>query len=98
MAIKSVCRKNVDKTGIRREIIVLQQLKHKHIIRLLKSYHTVQTIIVVTEWLAGGYLFQKLIDLNRYSEATVIHYVSQLLDAIKYLHERSIAHLGRVLR
>lgn len=93
VAIKSVCRKNIDKTGIRREIIVLQQVKHDHIIRVLKSYHTVQTIISVTEWLAGGYLFQKLIDLNKYSEATVMYYVLQLLDAIQYLHERSIAHL-----
>ena len=42
VAIKSVCRKNIDKTGIRREIIVLQQLDHKNMIKVLKSYHTVQ--------------------------------------------------------
>lgn len=48
---------------------------------------------MVTEWLAGGYLFQKLIDLQQYSEATVIYYLSQLLDAVKYLHQRAIAHL-----
>ena len=42
VAIKSVCRRNIDKTGIRREIVVLQQLDHKFIVNVIKSYHTVQ--------------------------------------------------------
>ena len=42
VAIKSVCRRNIDKTGIRREIVVLQQLDHKYIVTVIKSYHTVQ--------------------------------------------------------
>jgi serine/threonine protein kinase len=48
---------------------------------------------MVSEWLAGGYLFHKLIDLEKYSEDTVIFYFRQVFEGVKYLHDRSIAHL-----
>ena len=93
VAIKTVSRDNIDKAGIRREIIVLQRLNSDKLVKILKSYHTVQSIIVVSEWLAGGSLFQKLIDAENYSETTIMFYFTQLLDAVKYLHDSEIAHL-----
>lgn len=93
VAIKTVSRENIDKAGIRREIIVLQRLNNDRLVKILKSYHTVQSIIVVSEWLAGGSLFQKLIDAENYSETTIMFYFSQLLEAVKYLHDSEIAHL-----
>ena len=93
VAIKTVSRESIDKAGIRREIIVLQRLNSDKLVKILKSYHTVQSIIVVSEWLAGGSLFQKLIDAENYSETTIMFYFTQLLDAVKYLHDSEIAHL-----
>lgn len=93
VAIKTVSRENIDKAGIRREIIVLQRLNSDRLVKILKSYHTVQSIIVVSEWLAGGSLFQKLIDAESYSETTIMFYFTQLLEAVQYLHENEIAHL-----
>ena len=108
VAIKTVSRDQIDKAGIRREIIVLQRLNSDRLVKILKSYHTgkilfilnrpnilfgsfkrlmstgykesktVQSIIVVSEWLAGGSLFQKLIDSENYSEATVMFYFNQV--------------------
>ena len=115
VAIKTVSRDQIDKAGIRREIIVLQRLNSDRLVKILKSYHTgrilywnsnrtvrfvpvddfrtllilytnqsfiesktVQSIIVVSEWLAGGSLFQKLIDYENYSEANVMFYFNQV--------------------
>ena len=116
VAIKTVSRDQIDKAGIRREIIVLQRLNSDQLVKILKSYHTgklqnsnhtsknelkilrvdffqrliykmcifesktVQSIIVVSEWLAGGSLFQKLIDSETYSEATVMFYFNQVAE------------------
>ena len=40
VAIKTVSRDQIDKAGIRREIIVLQRLNSDRLVKILKSYHT----------------------------------------------------------
>ena len=40
VAIKTVSRDQIDKAGIRREIIVLQRLNSERLVKILKSYHT----------------------------------------------------------
>ena len=58
-------------------LIFFQRLIYKMCIFESK---TVQSIIVVSEWLAGGSLFQKLIDSETYSEATVMFYFNQVAE------------------
>lgn len=38
-------------------------------------------------------LFNYICQLESYSEAQVLHYMSQLSDALKWLHLRNVAHL-----
>lgn len=38
-------------------------------------------------------LFNYISQLESYSEAIVLHYMAQLSDALKWLHQRNVAHL-----
>lgn len=38
-------------------------------------------------------LFNYICQLESYSEAIVLHYMAQLADALKWLHQRNVAHL-----
>ena len=78
MAIKTVPREHVVKAGVHREKSLFRSVSSDKLVKILTSYHTVQSIIVVSEWMAGGSLFQKLIESDYYSEATVMSYMNQV--------------------
>ena len=56
VAIKTVSRDQIDKAGIRREIIVLQRLNSDRLVKILKSYHTGKILSIENrpEDLTGG--------------------------------------------
>lgn len=64
-----------------------------NVVRFIAGYHTLESLVLVTEWISGGNLLQKLIDEGEYSEARVFFFFEQLCNALEFLHSKSIAHL-----
>lgn len=64
-----------------------------NIVRFIAGYHTLESLVLVTEWISGGNLFQKLIDEGKYSESRVMFFFEQICNALEFLHSKSIAHL-----
>jgi len=78
--------------NLRKEVEILQQLKHPNIVNCLDFFEDKKCFHVVMEFLQGGEVFDKLVQKQHYSELEARELVLVLLNAIKYCHDRSIVH------
>ncbi|KAI4356132.1 hypothetical protein L6164_000179 [Bauhinia variegata] len=95
VAIKVVSKNKVVKKGlaaqIEREIAIMHQLRHPHIIELFEVLATKTKIYFVMEFANGGELFHK-VKKGRFSEDLSRRYFQQLLSAVKYCHSIGVYH------
>ncbi|KAF2004967.1 kinase-like protein [Amniculicola lignicola CBS 123094] len=79
---------------IRRELEVHQNLAHPNILRFLSWFHDDAQIYLVLEYAAGGNLLHNLRKqrYGRFTEDQVAHYIEQVADALKYMHDKNIMH------
>jgi len=81
-----------EKVSIEREIQILTDLEHPHIIKVEEVYVSSKSAYLVLEYMEGGELFDRIVKTDKFSESEVVHYIKQIAEAIFYLHERGIAH------
>ncbi|CAE7575947.1 CaMKI [Symbiodinium natans] len=74
------------------EIDLLGQLEHENIICFCEFFEDVHFLYVVTERCAGGEVFEKILELKRFTEANAALMGKQMLAAIEYIHQKRIAH------
>jgi len=96
-AIKSFKLKGLTKPKLdqlRNEVAVYLDLDHPHVTRLEMVYEEDDKLYLVMECMEGGELYTRLSKLKRYTEFDGADCLSQMLLALKYLHEMSppIAH------
>lgn len=53
---------------LREEAEIMRNLNHPHIIRIQDAFEMGQTLYIVMELVTGGDLFDKIIELGKYSE------------------------------
>ena len=82
-----------NKDDITREVAILHMLTHPNIMRLYEVFYEVRTVVLVTELVAGGELFDRIIEKGSYSEKDAAKVMSQLCNALSYMHEKNIVHL-----
>ena len=85
--------KCADMDDITREVSILHMLTHPNIMRLYEVFYEVRTVVLVTELVAGGELFDRIIEKGSYSEKDAAKVMSQLCNALSYMHEKNIVHL-----
>jgi len=71
---------------------VHRDLDHEHIVRLEDVYVSICAIHMIMEHLEGGNLSTALAKRGRFSEDDAKVVLRQLLQAVDYLHQRSIVH------
>ena len=81
-----------DKLKIFQEIKILSKLDHPNIIKIYEYFNSNRNIFIVTELLAGGELFDKIIDQQKFSEVDAARTMKEVLSAIQYCHEKKIVH------
>jgi len=74
------------------EVETLTKLKHPNIVRYFEYREEGDLKYVVTEFLEGGDLLQRLLDYGKYSEQGTMKIFYQLLCGLKYLHDMRIVH------
>ena len=99
---EEVCIKSFDKfyleaniddlSLITNEINILKILKHKNILTLYQIYESPSYIHIITEILSGGNLFEKITTKKNFSEDEARDLISQIVDALLYMHSLSICH------
>lgn len=98
-AIKSIRKSKVSKIEVlKREIEILKEVKHPHIIELVEVYEDERYLHLITELCTGGELFDRIIAKTQSSEGHFSEHdaavlVRDILDAIDYCHsEKGIVH------
>ncbi|XP_062291413.1 serine/threonine-protein kinase DCLK3 [Scomber scombrus] len=74
------------------ELSLLGSLCHPHIVRLLAHHHTHTHSYLVMELVSGGDLFEAISEIGKFSEAEAGLMVSDVSEALNYIHCKSIVH------
>lgn len=74
------------------EFNLLKDLEHPNIVQLDAVFDNEQKLYLVMEYVAGGDLLQYCIDHGPLPEYEAARILYQVLNAIKYIHEKKIAH------
>jgi len=93
VAIKVIDKSKVeDMNDIKREIEIMEVIKHKNIIRLFEIYDEPKKMNLVMELVTGGELFDRIVSKEHYTEKEAATTMATLCDALKYLHDLKIVH------
>eukprot|EP00727_Mastigamoeba_balamuthi_P006963 m51a1_g2888 putative protein kinase domain containing protein (385) ;mRNA; r:420569-422354 len=95
VAIKVVDKRRMSESNLKslqREIVIQRQLSHPNIVRLIDVFYTQTKVAIVTEFMAGGDVFQKISRQDRLPEDEARVVFGQLAQAVSYLQARGIAH------
>ena len=84
----------LEKSLIRKEIDIMNQLHHIKLIRLHDAFEEDDEMVLIYEFMSGGELFERITDENyKMSEAEAAHYMRQIIEGIRHMHEKNIIHL-----
>ncbi|CAF3308218.1 unnamed protein product [Rotaria sp. Silwood2] len=83
-----------DKATVRSEIEVMSELNHPKLLHLHDAFEEDVEMAMVTEFVAGGELFDRIADPNyKMTEAEAIKYMRQICQGLQHMHENNIVHL-----
>ncbi len=71
------------------EVGILQDLDHVNVLKMLGAFQDINEIVVVTEFLSGGELFEKIAsDDYNLTEAECVKFMHQICEGVAYLHRK----------
>ncbi|XP_034046286.1 myosin light chain kinase, smooth muscle [Thalassophryne amazonica] len=83
-----------DREAARKEVKLMNHLHHPKLVQCLAAYDHKSEIVMVMEYIAGGELFERIVDDKfEHTEAASVHYVQQILEGVDYMHQQNIVHL-----
>ena len=79
------------------EISILKDINHPNILKIIDVKKTLEDLYIITEYYNGGtleeYLEKYIKEKNKaFSEEIVQYIMKQVIDAMKYLHNKKIMH------
>ncbi|CAI9718065.1 myosin light chain kinase, smooth muscle isoform X3 [Octopus vulgaris] len=93
-AAKVIKCKEKKKAEFRNEIEIMKNLTHPKVLRLWDAYESPTGFVIVTEFVCGGELFKRIVDDDFVlTEQDCAHFVHQICEGVRYLHDKQIIHL-----
>ena len=89
---KSNVVEGVNDSEILNEINVLKNLDHPNIMKIYEFYEDKDNYYIISEFFDQGDLFTKLLKLGYMNEVIVKFLMSQILNAVSYLHSKKVLH------
>ena len=74
------------------ELKVLQEAAHPHIMRIYELMEDEDNYYIVSEFLEGGELFDRIVSLRTFRESKASYVIYQILLALNYIHKKGIMH------
>lgn len=90
VAIKILRKFQMDsnqKQAVLKEVTIMRQLSHPNIVKFIEFIDSQQYYYIVQELAAGGEIFTAIVKYTYLSENLSRHVITQLAEAIRYLHE-----------
>ncbi|MCJ1226067.1 hypothetical protein MMC12_002716 [Toensbergia leucococca] len=93
-AIKIILKKNVkgNEKMVYDEMVMLQRLKHPHIVRFHDWFESKDKYYIVTQLATGGELFDRICEYGKFTEKDASQTIRQVLEAVDYLHYNNVVH------
>ncbi|XP_060885151.1 myosin light chain kinase, smooth muscle-like [Labrus mixtus] len=87
-------RRSKERDAARQEIELMNFLHHPKLVQCLAAYETCSEMVMVMEYIAGGELFERIVDeAFEHTEPTSARYMQQILEGMQYVHKQNIVHL-----
>ena len=88
-----------DDEAVLNEVTIMQSLSRhgKYVVQLCDFYEEKEHFFLVMEYMAGGDVFDQIVERTSYTEKDARDLVKTLLTAVKCLHENGIAHRGKLV-
>ena len=68
------------------EVEILSTIDHPNIVKIYEIFDQGDSIYLVLELLAGGELFDRIVDKEHYSEKEACDTIRPIVDAMRYCH------------
>jgi serine/threonine protein kinase len=81
-----------DVRRVEREISILKEVRHPNIMQLYEIVETPREFYIVTEYIAGGELFEYIVQKTKLDEREAKELFKQMVDGVGYLHTLNISH------
>ena len=78
--------------GLVREIDIMREMNHRHVLRIHDVFDDSKHTCMVMELVPAGDLLERVIKKTRYTEEEARKVTINLLSAIQYIHGKNIAH------
>jgi len=93
-AVKSILKENIKKDVklLEEELAILTEVDHPNIIKFHETYIDYRYVHIVMELSEGGELFEKIVEMHRFSESQAASLMKKILSSVKHLHEHGICH------
>lgn len=76
-----------------KEVHIMRQLEHPNIVQLIDFDESKQHYFIILELAPGGELFHQIVRLTYFSEDLSRHVITQVANALEYLHEeKGVVH------
>lgn len=85
-------RQENDEESLQTEISCLRKLRHRHIVNMVEVIESERTLWIIMECASGGGLYDRIIALKHFSEASAARVVKQILKAVAYMHSMGVVH------
>eukprot|EP00002_Diphylleia_rotans_P040771 TRINITY_DN9751_c0_g1_i1.p1 TRINITY_DN9751_c0_g1~~TRINITY_DN9751_c0_g1_i1.p1 ORF type:complete len:521 (+),score=79.56 TRINITY_DN9751_c0_g1_i1:178-1740(+) len=96
VAVKIVSRHKVESLDLaeklRREIDILQNFRHPHVIRLYDVIQSNTDTFMIMEYVSGGELFDFILSRGRLPEHDARRIFQQIISGLEYAHKKKIVH------
>jgi calcium-dependent protein kinase len=74
------------------EVKILMACEHPNIIKIFEYYNDEHNFYLITEYISGGELYETIVSWKTFDEEKACYIMSQILEAINYLHSIKIIH------
>ncbi|KAJ3153056.1 hypothetical protein HDU86_005354 [Geranomyces michiganensis] len=97
VALKSIKKHGHDspedvELAVRREMEVLEKIRHPNIISLLDWFETKEKYYLVFDLATGGELYDRIAKRGKFTERDAVRIIYTVLSAVGFLHDRDIVH------
>lgn len=82
----------VESREVFKEVEILKTVDHPNLPRIYEFFEDESNFYIVLELCSGGDLFDRVLEVKRFSESQAAEIMSQVLSGLTYLHAKKIVH------